>query len=137
MLQGALSSDWDHDNDCVLDEDDKALTFITLDIPGNLWLDARSPAIFSGVVEWINPISGNRENASGLPVQIHIEWADNGTTAIETTNILPTKTGSSLLVSSFTLKTSRWGQHDLQGIRRCNRDVRIQWRNILGLLGWC
>ena len=91
--QGALSSDWDHDNDCVLDEDDKALTFITLDIPGNLWLDARSPAIFSGVVEWINPISGVRENASGLPVQIHIEWADNGTTAIETTNILSDQNG--------------------------------------------
>ena len=91
--QAATSSDWDHDNDCVLDEDDKALTFITLDLPGNLWLDARSPAIFSGQVEWINPISGVRENASGLPVQIHIEWADNGTTAIETTNILSDQNG--------------------------------------------
>lgn len=91
--QGAQSSDWDHDNDCVLDEDDKALTFITLDIPENLWLDARSPAIFSGLVEWINPISGIRENASGLPVQIHIEWASNGTTAVETTNILSGQDG--------------------------------------------
>lgn len=91
--QAATSSDWDFDNDCVLDEDDKALTFITLDLPGNLWLDARSPAIFSGQVEWINPISGVRENASNLPVQIHIEWADNGTTAIETTNILSDQNG--------------------------------------------
>jgi len=91
--QGAESSDWDHDNDCVLDEDDKALTFITLDIPNNLWLDARNPAIFSGLVEWINPISGVRENASGLPVQIHIEWANNGTTAVETTNILSDQNG--------------------------------------------
>ena len=58
-----------------------------------MWLDARSPAIFSGLVEWVNPISGLRENASGLPVQIHIEWAANGTTAIETTNILSDQNG--------------------------------------------
>ena len=102
--QGAPSSDWDHDNDCVLDEDDKALTFITLDIPGNLWLDARSPAIFSGVVEWINPIC--IRNASGLPVQIHIEWADNGTTAVETTNILSDQNGNTQSANSFIQKTS-------------------------------
>ncbi|MGB2037396.1 MAG: DUF4129 domain-containing protein [Candidatus Poseidoniaceae archaeon] len=90
---GALSSDWDSDNDCTLDEDDKAPTYITLDMPGNLWMDAQSPAIFSGVVQWVNPITQVLENASNLPVQIHIEWAANGTTAIETTNILTGQDG--------------------------------------------
>ena len=91
---GAESSDWDHDNDCVLDEDDKAPTFITLNLPDTLWLDAQSPSIFTGHVDWVNPVSGVLEPAVGLPVQVHIEWADNGTTAIETINVLTTVVGN-------------------------------------------
>ena len=91
---GAESSDWDHDNDCVLDEDDKAPTFITLNLPDTLWLDAQSPSIFSGHVDWVNPVSGVFEPAVGLPVQVHIEWADNGTTALETINVLTSAVGN-------------------------------------------
>ena len=58
---GSESSDWDHDNDCILDSDDKAPTFITMDIPDTLWLDARNPAIFRGHVDWINPVSQTYE----------------------------------------------------------------------------
>jgi hypothetical protein len=65
----------------------------------------RSPAIFSGVVQWVNPITQVLENASNLPVQIHIEWAANGTTAIETTNILTGQDGRSLSANSSILKT--------------------------------
>ena len=134
--QGAQSSDWDNDNDCVLDEDDKALTFITLDLPGNLWLDARSPAIFSGLVEWINPISGLRENASGLPVQIHIEWANNGTTAVETTNILSDQMDDSLLDNSSIGTSSSVTTRPTRSTL-CNGDVRFQWSNILRLPRRC
>tara|TARA_Y100000766_G_C18916306_1_gene611745 strand:+ start:1183 stop:9255 length:8073 start_codon:yes stop_codon:yes gene_type:complete len=91
---GAESSDWDHDNDCVFDEDDKAPTFITLNLPDTLWLDAQSPSIFSGHVDWVNPVSGVFEPAVGLPVQVHIEWADNGTTALETINVLTSAVGN-------------------------------------------
>ena len=91
---GAESSDWDHDNDCILDEDDKAPTFITLNLPDTLWIDAQSPSIFSGHVDWVNPISGAFEPAVGLPVQVQIEWADNGTTALETINVLTTAVGN-------------------------------------------
>jgi hypothetical protein len=97
---GAESSDWDHDNDCVLDEDDKAPTFITMNVPNNLWIDARSPAIFSGHVDWVNPISGQMENAVGLPVQVTIEWTANGTKAVETTDVL-TNTGGNFSVGQF------------------------------------
>ena len=91
---GAESSDWDHDNNCVLDRDDKAPTFITLNLPDTLWIDAQSPSIFSGHVDWINPITGALESAVGMPVQVQIEWADNGTTALETINVLTTVTGN-------------------------------------------
>ena len=40
---GAESSDWDSDNDCILDKDDKAPTFITLNAPDTLWIDATTP----------------------------------------------------------------------------------------------
>ena len=40
---GSESSDWDSDNDCILDADDKAPTYITMDVPDTLWLDAQSP----------------------------------------------------------------------------------------------
>jgi hypothetical protein len=58
-----LSSDWDHDNDGILDADDKSPTYITLNLPDNLWLDAQSPMIFSGHVDWLNPIIGVVESA--------------------------------------------------------------------------
>jgi hypothetical protein len=91
---GGESSDWDHDNDCSLDKDDKAPTFITLNLPNELWLDAQAPAIFSGHVDWVNPITGQLEAAPGLPVQVHIEWTGNNTTAIETVDVLTTASGN-------------------------------------------
>ena len=80
---GAESSDWDFDNDCVLDEDDKAPTFITLDAPSTLWIDAQTPQRFTGHVDWVNPVTSVFEPAPNIPIQINIEWANNGTTAIE------------------------------------------------------
>jgi len=80
---GAESSDWDADNDCVLDKDDKAPTFITLNAPDTLWIDATTPQRFTGHVDWVNPDTGAFEPAPNVPVQINIEWANNGTKAIE------------------------------------------------------
>ncbi|MDP6333127.1 MAG: DUF4129 domain-containing protein [Candidatus Poseidoniaceae archaeon] len=80
---GAQSSDWDFDNDCVLDEDDKSPTFITLDAPSTLWIDAQTPQRFTGHVDWVNPVTLVYEPAPNVPIQINIEWANNGTTAIE------------------------------------------------------
>ena len=91
---GAESSDWDHDNDCVLDADDKAPTFITLDLPDTLWLDAQNPAIFRGHVDWLNPATSMLEVAPGLPVQVHIEWTGNNTTAIETIDVITNMWGN-------------------------------------------
>ena len=91
---GGESSDWDSDNDCNLDRDDKAPTFITLNLPNELWLDAQAPAIFSGHVDWVNPITGQLEAAPGLPVQVHIEWTANNTTAVETIDVLTTASGN-------------------------------------------
>ena len=80
---GAESSDWDTNNDCLLDKDDKVPTFITLNAPDTLWIDASSSQRFTGHVDWINPVTNAFEPAPNIPVQIHIEWANNGTTAIE------------------------------------------------------
>ena len=91
---GAESSDWDSDNDCVPDEDDKAPTFITLNMPSELWIDARTPSLFTGHVDWVNVASGVFEAAPGLPVQVHIEWAVNNTTAIETIDVLTDQNGN-------------------------------------------
>ena len=91
---GSESSDWDHDNDCILDADDKAPTFITLDMPDTLWLDAQSPSIFRGHVDWLNPISSQLEAAPGLPVQVHIEWTGNNTTAVETIDVITNMWGN-------------------------------------------
>jgi hypothetical protein len=91
---GGESSDWDSDNDCTLDADDKAPTYITLNMPNELWLDAQAPAIFSGHVDWVNPITAVLEPAVGLPVQVHIEWTGNNTTAIETIDVLTTASGN-------------------------------------------
>ena len=91
---GAESSDWDSDNDCILDADDKAPTYITMDIPDTLWLDAQSPAIFRGHVDWLNPVTSTYEAAPGLPVQVHIEWTGNNTTAIETIDVITNMWGN-------------------------------------------
>ncbi|HIF46242.1 MAG TPA: DUF4129 domain-containing protein [Candidatus Poseidoniales archaeon] len=91
---GSQSSDWDHNNDCKLDADDKAPTFITMNLPDTLWLDAQSPSIFSGHVDWINPVSSTLEPAQNLPVQVHIEWTGNNTTAIETIDVLTNQWGN-------------------------------------------
>ena len=91
---GSESSDWDYDNDCILDADDKAPTFITMDMPDNLWLDAQSPAIFRGHVDWLNPVTSVLEPAPGLPVQVHIEWTGNNTTAIETIDVITNMWGN-------------------------------------------
>ena len=91
---GAESSDWDSDNDCILDADDKAPTYITMDIPDTLWLDAQSPAIFRGHVDWLNPVTSAYEAAPGLPVQVHIEWTGNNTTAIETIDVITNMWGN-------------------------------------------
>ncbi len=88
------SSDWDSDNDGIPDEDDKMPTYITLNLPDTLWLDARTPAIFSGHVDWINPVSLMLEPAPALPVQVHIEWTNNDTTAIETIDVLTNNFGN-------------------------------------------
>ena len=88
------ASDWDSDNDCILDDDDKATTYITLDLPDNLWLDAMKPAVFRGKVTWFNITTGVVENASLLPVQVHIVWASNGTTALETIDVLSNSNGN-------------------------------------------
>jgi len=92
--QGQESSDWDSDNDCVLDEDDKSPTYITLNPPSTLWLDAQQPTIFSGHVDWINPVSLQQEPAQELPVQVIIEWANNGTIAKETVDVLTNNQGN-------------------------------------------
>ncbi len=95
------ASDWDHDNDCLADKDDKAPTFITLETPDTLWLDAKQPALFSGHVDWINPNNpGQPEPAPNLPVQVHIEWAKNNTTAVETIDVL-TNAGGNFTVGQF------------------------------------
>ena len=80
---GGETSDWDHDNDCILDDEDKSPTFITLDAPSTLWIDAQTPQRFTGHVDWVNPVTLVYEPAPNVPIQINIEWANNGTTAIE------------------------------------------------------
>ena len=91
---GAQSSDWDSDNNCVLDADDKAPTYITMNVRDTLWLDAQNPAIFRGQVQWINPVTQMQEVAPGLPVQVHIEWTGNNTTAIETIDVITNSFGN-------------------------------------------
>ena len=100
---GAESSDWDSDNDCTLDKDDKAPTFITLNAPDTLWIDATTPQRFTGHVDWVNPDTGAFEPAPNVPVQINIEWANNGTKAIESIYI-PTNNFGNFTISISILK---------------------------------
>ncbi len=85
---GSLSSDWDHDNDCVPDKDDKIPTRVNLSMEDTLWMDAGSPAVFRGFVQWLNMSNLQFEAAPMMPVQVHIVWTGNGTTAIETIDVL-------------------------------------------------
>ena len=78
----------------MLDADDKAPTFITMDAPSTIWLDATNPAIFRGHVDWLNPSTQTLESAPGLPVQVHIEWTGNNTTAIETIDVITNSFGN-------------------------------------------
>ncbi len=99
---GNLSSDWDHDNDCIPDEDDKLATRVELGsydgqnytVPDTLYLDAQFPAIFSGTVFALNISTGTWDPAGYLPVQVHVAWVQNGTSAIETIDVLSNAFGS-------------------------------------------
>ncbi|MDP6900110.1 MAG: hypothetical protein QGF94_04670 [Candidatus Thalassarchaeaceae archaeon] len=88
------SSDWDHDNDCVLDEDDKIPTRVELLAPDTLWLDAQFPAILAGTVYALNFTTGNFTPTGDLPVQVHVAWVQNGTEAFETINVLSNQWGA-------------------------------------------
>ena len=96
------SSDWDSDNDGILDEDDKVPTRINLTSANVLWLDAVNPAVFRGTVNWLDPDTGVFEPAPDLPVQISIEWARNGTLALETVDVLTDAAGA-FVVGQFLL----------------------------------
>ena len=67
-----------------------------------LWLDAVNPAIFKGTVNWLDPDTGVFEPAPDLPVQITIEWARNGTLALETVDVLTDAAGA-FVVGQFLL----------------------------------
>ena len=82
------SSDWDSDNDGILDEDDKIPTRITLTSPEVLWLDNLYAAKFNGTVSWLDLDQGVFAPAENLPVQVHIAWTRNGTSAVETVDVL-------------------------------------------------
>ncbi|MFL2963067.1 MAG: hypothetical protein ACJZ46_02360 [Candidatus Thalassarchaeaceae archaeon] len=86
------TSDWDSDNDGILDEDDKTPTRITLYSPTVLWLDAITPAIFSGEVNLLAE-NGTFVPTANIPVQIQIIWTRNGTVALETVDVLTDPNG--------------------------------------------
>ncbi len=86
------SSDWDSDNDGILDDDDKIPTRITLDTQTVLWLDQNRPAIFNGSVYWLGDTGF--VPAPDLPVQIHIRYISNGTSVIETIDVLTDSSGN-------------------------------------------
>ena len=90
---GEEQSTWDHDNECILDEDDKIPTRISLTVPPVLWLDNRYAARFNGTVNWLDPTQGVFAPAPDLPVQVHIVWTRNGTSAIESIDVLTNQDG--------------------------------------------
>ena len=96
------SSDWDHDNDGILDEDDKVPTRITLSTPDVLWLDAQFPALFSGSVSIFDEANAVFIPAANMPVQVIIEWARNSTLALETIDVLSDENGD-FIVGQFLL----------------------------------
>ena len=82
------SSDWDNDNDCILDADDKPPTRITLNPIQTVWLDAQFPAVFSGRVDVLDMETGAFVPGTDLPVRIVIEYARNSTEALRTVEVL-------------------------------------------------
>ena len=82
------SSDWDSDNNGILDDDDKITTRITLTSQPVLWLDQNRPAIFNGTVFWLDEDTSSFIPAPQLPVQVHIRYIDNETSIIETIDVL-------------------------------------------------
>jgi plastocyanin len=90
------SSDWDSNNNGILDADDKIPSRITLNAPSILWLDAFNPAIFSGQVNLLAD-NGTFVPTENIPVQVHIVWTRNGTTALETVDVLTGSDGKYLV----------------------------------------
>jgi hypothetical protein len=86
-----VSSDWDSDNDNILDYDDKITTRISLTSQPVLWLDENRPAIFNGSVFWTP--DGVFEPAPDMPVQVHIRYTANKTSVIETIDVLTNEDG--------------------------------------------
>ena len=82
------SSDWDSDNDGIPDDDDKIATRITLTTQPVLWLDQSRPAIFNGTVYMVDLDTSTYVPAPQVPVQVHIEYTRNMTSALETIDVL-------------------------------------------------
>ena len=92
------SSDWDSDNDGILDNDDKIPTRITLTTQPTLWIDQNRPAIFNGSVFWLGDTGF--VPAPDVPVQVHIRYIANGTSVIETIDVLTDALGE-FIVGQF------------------------------------
>ena len=61
-----------------------------------MWLDAFNPAIFSGQVNLLAD-NGTFVPTENIPVQVHIVWTRNGTTALETVDVLTGSDGKYLV----------------------------------------
>ena len=56
-----------------------------------MWLDENRPAIFNGSVFWLDDTGF--VPAPDLPVQVHIRYSANGTSVIETIDVLTDDNG--------------------------------------------
>ena len=88
------ASDWDNDNDCILDADDKPPTRISLDPIQTVWLDAQFPAVFTGRVDVLNLETGAFVPGADLPVRIVIEYQRNSTETLRTVEVLTDEGGN-------------------------------------------
>ena len=70
-----------------------------MDVPDTLWLDAQSPAIFRGQVQWINPVT-QAQVAKVTSAGTH-QWTGSNTTAIETVDVITNSFGN-FTVGQFT-----------------------------------
>ena len=93
QLGTTVSLDWDSDNDCTLDEDDKPATRIFFTTKPTLWLDYNFPAMFNGTVFILDMNTSSYIPGENLPVQVHIEYTRNNTSAIETIDVLTDENG--------------------------------------------
>ena len=75
----------------MLDDDDKIPTRITLSTQPILWLDENRPSIFNGTVFWLDDTGF--VPAPDIPVQVHIRYIENGTSVIETIDVLTDSNG--------------------------------------------